>query len=58
MARATAYQEKNTIVDSFSQLPGAPPISDISFTHVMRLAAHSTTSPTPTAMGQLFIMTL
>jgi hypothetical protein len=24
----------------------------------MRLAAHSTTSPTPTAMGQSFIMTL
>jgi hypothetical protein len=27
-------------------------------THVMRLAAHSTTAPTPTAMGQSFIMTL
>jgi hypothetical protein len=28
------------------------------YTHVMRLAAHSTTSPTPTTMEQSFIMTL
>jgi hypothetical protein len=31
--------------------PVAPPIGDTSLTHVMRLAAHSTTSPTLTAMG-------
>jgi hypothetical protein len=36
----------------------APLIGDTSLTHVMRLAAHSTTSPTPTAMGQSFLMTL
>jgi hypothetical protein len=34
------------------------PRNDTSLTHVMRLAAHSTTSPTPNAMGQSFIMTL
>jgi hypothetical protein len=28
------------------------PINDTSLTHVMRLVAHSSTSPTPTAMGQ------
>jgi hypothetical protein len=33
-------------------------IGDTSLTHVMRLAAHSTTSSTSTAMGQSFIMTL
>jgi hypothetical protein len=36
----------------------APPIGDISITHVIKLTAHSTMSPTPTAMGQSFIMTL
>jgi hypothetical protein len=30
----------------------APPIGDISLTHVIKLTAHSTMSPTPTAMGQ------
>jgi hypothetical protein len=35
-----------------------PPIGDTSLTHVKRLAALSTTSPTPTEMGQSFIMTL
>jgi hypothetical protein len=37
------------LVDRFPL--GAPPIGDTSLTHVMRLAAHSTTSPRPTAMG-------
>jgi hypothetical protein len=37
--------------------PAALPISDASLTHVIKLAAHSTTSPTPTAMRQSFIMT-
>jgi hypothetical protein len=46
------------LVDRFPLPPVAPPIDDTSLTHVMRLAAHSTTSPTPTAMGQSFIMIL
>jgi hypothetical protein len=46
------------LVDRFALPPVAPPIDDTSLTHVMRLAAHSTTSPTPTAMGQSFIMIL
>jgi hypothetical protein len=45
------------LVDKFPLPPGAPPIGDTSLTHVMRFAAHSTTSPTPTAIGQSFIMT-
>jgi hypothetical protein len=48
----------HTLVDRFPLPPVASPIRDTSLTHVMRLAAHSTTSPTPTAMGQPFIMTL
>jgi hypothetical protein len=46
------------LVDRFPLPPVAPPIDDTSLTHVMRLTAHSTTSPTPTAMGQSFIMIL
>jgi hypothetical protein len=46
------------LVDRFPLPPVAPPIGDTSLTHVMRPAAHSTTSPTPTAMGQSFIMIL
>jgi hypothetical protein len=38
--------------------PVAPPIDDTSLTHVMRLAAHSTTSQTPCPMRQSFIMTV
>jgi hypothetical protein len=49
---------RQTIVDRFLLPPVSPPIGDTSLTHVMRLAAHSTTSPTPTAMGHSFIMTL
>jgi hypothetical protein len=37
------------LVDKFPVPPVAAPIS--SLTHVMVLAAHSTTSPMPTAMG-------
>jgi hypothetical protein len=40
------------LVDRFPIPPVSPPIGDNSLTHVMRLAAHSTTSPTPTTMGQ------
>jgi hypothetical protein len=36
----------------------ASPNGDTSLRHVMTLATHSTTSTTPTAMGQSFIMTL
>jgi hypothetical protein len=43
-------------LDRFPVPPVAPPIGDTSLTHLMRLAAHSTPSPTPTAMGQSFIM--
>jgi hypothetical protein len=46
------------LVDRFPLPPVSPPIGDTSLTHVMRLAAHSTTSPTPTAMEQSFIITL
>jgi hypothetical protein len=46
------------LVDRFSLPPGVPPIGDTSLTHVMRLAAHSTMLPRPTAMEQSFIMTL
>jgi hypothetical protein len=51
-------QSLDKLVDRFPLPPGAPPIGDTSLTHVMRLAVHSTTSQTPTAMGQSFIMTL
>jgi hypothetical protein len=33
--------------------PVSPPIGDTSLTHVMRLAAHSTTSPTPTTADEV-----
>jgi hypothetical protein len=46
----------HTVVYRFPLPPGALPIGDTSPTHVMGLAAHSTTSPTPTAMGQSFII--
>jgi hypothetical protein len=36
--------------DRFPLSPVAPPIGDTSITHVMRLAAHSTTSPTLAAI--------
>jgi hypothetical protein len=48
----------NKLLDRFSLPPVSLPIGDTSLTHVMRLAAHLTTSPTPIAMGQLFIITL
>ncbi|CAH1377278.1 unnamed protein product [Tenebrio molitor] len=44
------------LVDKFTLPPAALPIGDASLTHVIKLAAHSTTSPTPTAMRS-FIMT-
>jgi hypothetical protein len=55
---AASLATLDKLVDRFPLPPVAPPIGDTSLTHVIRLAAHSTTSPTPTAMGQSFIMTL
>jgi hypothetical protein len=46
------------VVARFPLPPVAPPIGDTSLTHVMKLEAHSTTSPTPAAMKQSFIMNL
>jgi hypothetical protein len=43
--------------DKFTLPPAALPIGDASLTHVIKLAAHSSTSSTPTAMRQSFIMT-
>jgi hypothetical protein len=53
-----SFATLDKLVDRFLLPPVAPPIGDTSLTHIMRLAAHSTTSPTPTAVGQSFIMTL
>jgi hypothetical protein len=55
---AGSLAKLDKLVDRFPLPPGAPSIGDTSLTHVMRLPAHSTTSPAPTAMGQSFIMTL
>jgi hypothetical protein len=55
---AASLATLDKLVDRFPLPPVAPPIGDTSLTHVMSLAAHLTTSPTPTAMGQSFIMTL
>jgi hypothetical protein len=51
------YKSELIIVDKFTLPPAALPIGDASLTHVIKLAAHSTTSATPTAMRQSFIMT-
>jgi hypothetical protein len=40
------------LVDKF-----ALPVDDASLTHVIKLTAHSNTSPTPTAMRQSFVIT-
>jgi hypothetical protein len=55
---AASLAALDKLVDRFPLPPVAPPIGDTSLTHVMRLAPHSTTSPTPSAMGQSFSMTL
>jgi hypothetical protein len=54
---AVSLATLDKLVDRFPLLPVAPPISDISLTHVVGLAAHSTTSPTLAAMGESIIMT-
>jgi hypothetical protein len=55
---AASLATLDKLVDRFPLPPVAPPIGDTSLTHVRRLAVHSITSPTPTAMGQSFIIIL
>jgi hypothetical protein len=54
---AATFATLDKLVDKFTLPPAALPIGDASLTHVINLAAHSTTSPTPTALRQSFIMT-
>jgi hypothetical protein len=54
---AASFATLDKQVDKFTLPPAALPIGDASLTRVIKLAAHSTTSPTPTAMRQSFIMT-
>jgi hypothetical protein len=54
---AATFATLNKVVDKFTLPPAALPIGNGSLTHVIKLAAHSTTSPRPTAMRQAFIMT-
>jgi hypothetical protein len=55
---AASLATLDKLSDRFLLPPVALPTGDTSLTHIIRLAAHSTTSPTPTAMGHSFIMTL
>jgi hypothetical protein len=54
---AASFATLDKLIDKFTLPPAALPIGDASLTHVIKLAAHSTTSPTPTALRQSFIMT-
>jgi hypothetical protein len=54
---AASFPALDKLVDKFTLPPAALPIGDASLTHVIKLPAHSTTSPTPTALRQSFIMT-
>jgi hypothetical protein len=54
---AASFVRLDKLVDKFTLPPAALPIGDASLTHVIKLTAHSTTSPTPTAMRQSFIIT-
>jgi hypothetical protein len=47
---AASFATLDKLVDKFTIPPAALPIGDASHTHVIKLAAHSTTSPTPTAL--------
>jgi hypothetical protein len=49
---AASFATLDKLVDKFTLPPAALPIGDASLTHVIKLAAHSTTSPTPTTMRQ------
>jgi hypothetical protein len=46
---AASFAMLDKLVDKFTLPPAALPIGDASLTHVIKLTAHSTTSPTPTA---------
>jgi hypothetical protein len=54
---AASFATLDKLIDKFTLPPAALPIGDARLTHVIKLAAHSTTSPMPTAMRQSFIMT-
>jgi hypothetical protein len=54
---AASFPTLDKLVDKFTLSPAALPIGDASLTHVIKLAAHSSTSSMPTAMRQSFIMT-
>jgi hypothetical protein len=49
---AASLATLDKLLDRFPLPSVSPPIGNTSLTHVMRFAAHSTTPPTPTAMGQ------
>jgi hypothetical protein len=49
---AASLATLDKLVERFPPPSVSPLIGDTSLTHVMRLAAHLTTSPTRTAMGQ------
>jgi hypothetical protein len=53
---AASLATLDKLVDRFPLPPVAPPIGDTSLTHLMKLATHATTSPTPNAIAQSFIM--
>jgi hypothetical protein len=55
---AASLATLDKLSDRFLLPPVALPTGDTSLTHIIRLAADSTTSPTPTAMGHSFTMTL
>jgi hypothetical protein len=51
---AASFATLNKLVDKFTLPSAALTIGDASLTHVIKLAAHSTTSPTPTAMRIIY----
>jgi hypothetical protein len=53
---AVSFTTLDKLVDKFTLPSAALPIGDASLTHVIKLAAHSSTSSAPTAMRQSFIM--
>jgi hypothetical protein len=57
LGSAASFATLDKLVDKFTLPPAALPIGDASLTHVIKLPAHSTTSPTPTVLRQSFIMT-
>jgi hypothetical protein len=53
---AAIFATLDKLVDKFTLPRAALPIGDASLTHVIKLAAHSSTSTTSAAMRQSFIM--